>query len=100
MPLHMLVNTHAAESCAFRSDENREVIVGGILGIADVAKKHGATVQGSWINRAAHKFFVLIEAENAHVIDQIVVDCGWISHTESEVYAVTEAETAVASVDR
>ena len=100
MPLHMLVNTHTAESCGFRSDENREVLVGGIRGIADVAKQHGAIVVGSWINRAAHKFFVLIEAENAHVIDQIVVDCGWISHTDSNVYAVTDAETAAGSVGR
>ena len=99
MPLHMLVNTHTAESCAFRSDENREVLVGGIRGIGDVAKTHGATVTGSWINRAAHKFFVIIEAENAHVVDQIIVDCGWISHTDSEVYAVTDAETAAASAE-
>ncbi len=99
MPLHMLVNTHTAENCAFRSDENREVLFGGIRSIAEVATKHGATVQGSWINRAAHKLFVLIEADNAHVIDEIVADCGWISHTDSDVYAVTDAETVAASVN-
>jgi hypothetical protein len=97
--MHVLVNTHNPESCAFRDEEHEEVLVGGARGISAACEEHGAKLQGLWVNRAAHKFFAIIDAPNAHVIDDIIVACGWIGHTNSEVYAVTTMEAAIASVE-
>jgi hypothetical protein len=96
----MLVNTHNPESCAFRSEEHAEVIVGGAARLAEVCTVRGATLQGIWVNRAAHKFFALIDAPTAHAIDDVIVECGWVGHTDSEVVAVTTMEEARASAER
>lgn len=52
------------------------------------------------MNRTAHKFFALIDAPSAHAIDDVIVACGWVGHTDSEVYAVTTMEEARASAER
>lgn len=86
--LHMLVNTHSAESCAFRNEANREVLPAALQRIAETAATHGATVQGSWVNLASHTVFALVDAPSAHVMDDLIRDAGLIGHTDSRVYAV------------
>jgi hypothetical protein len=47
---------------------------------------------------ASHTVFVLIDAPNAHVVDQIVRDSGPIGYTATTVYAVESMETAIDAV--
>ena len=63
---HMLVNTHNAESCGFRSEEDGNAIGAAIEGLM----KSGLTVDHFWINRAAHAFFIVVDAQSAHEIDE------------------------------
>lgn len=44
--LHMLVNTHSEDSCAFRSEENREVLVGGFTRFAEAAGQRARRRRG------------------------------------------------------
>ena len=59
---HMLVNTHNAESCGFRGKEEGDAIGAAIEGLM----KSGLTVDHFWINRAAHAFFIVVDAQSAH----------------------------------
>jgi hypothetical protein len=96
--LHMLVNTHSPDHCGFRTDEVGTVFRRGFERLGEIAKEKGATVQGTWVNTASHTIFVLLDAPNAHVIDQIVRDADLITHSESRVYALEEMQTLLAEM--
>ena len=93
--LHMLVNTHTAESCAFRSDANRDALAGGLSQLSDVAGKHESSVEGAWANLSAHTVFALIDAPNGHAVDMIVRDAGLVGWTTSNVHPVQTLDAAV-----
>jgi len=96
--LHLVINTHDADSCAFRSEENKEVLLTGFSRMAEVAKAYDARVEGTWINMASHHAFILLDAPNAHVVDDIIRECGLIGHTDNRVLAVTEMGAAIEKV--
>ena len=93
--LHMIVNTHTEESCAFRSEEAREALLGALGRIEAAATSLGASYEGGWSNMAGHTVFVLIDAPNAHVVGEVIRESGLIGLTTSSVYTVyTLEETA------
>jgi uncharacterized protein with GYD domain len=90
--LHMIVNTHHAESCAFRGDEEAKALTTAFDRFGEQAGGRGITVQGAWIKRAAHEFLVLVDAPNAHVIDEGLLASGMVGRTHTRVLAVLPAE--------
>ena len=88
--LHMLVNSHNAESCAFRSVEDEAALAPGFAQIARAALERGATVQGSWVNTASHTIFLVVDAPNAHVIDEVIRDAGLTGRTHTTTFAVQD----------
>ena len=97
--LHMVVNTHNAESCAFR-EEARDVIPGALAKLDEAAKAQGASVVNAWANLAGHTIFLLIEAPHAHAIDVIVREAGLVGHTDTRVFAVNVLQEALAALPR
>jgi hypothetical protein len=95
MMLHMLVNTHTAESCAFRSDTNREALAGGLSRLGEVAGQHESSIEGAWVNLSEHTVFALIDAPNGHVVDTIVREAGLVGWTSSDVHAVQTLDAAI-----
>jgi hypothetical protein len=98
--LHMIVNTHNPESCAFRSDADQEALVSALQRLGEAAAAHDATVRGSWNNRSAHTFFMLLDAPDAHAVDEILRDAGLTARAHSTVYAVIEMETLFEQLGR
>lgn len=90
--LHMVVNSHNAESCAFRSEADEAALAPGFVQLGNVAQERGATVQGSWVNPASHTAFFLIDAPNAHLVDEVVRESGLIGRTHTQVFAVQETQ--------
>jgi hypothetical protein len=89
---HIVVNTHNPESCAFRSDEDAAVVGAALDGFADAAAAEGVEVEAFWIDRAAHTFFIVVEAPNAHAVDAAVVRAGLVGRTHSDIHPVLSAE--------
>jgi hypothetical protein len=48
--LHMLVNTHNPESCAYRGEAEDEALVGALEAIKGHAPEQGLEWRGSWVN--------------------------------------------------
>lgn len=93
--LHMIVNTHDAESCAFRNDDLKEKMTGGFGAMAEAASAKGATLQNAWANMASHTVFALMEAPNSHVVDEVLRDTGLVGLTASRVYSIETMDTAL-----
>jgi len=96
--LHMVVNTHNAESCAFRDEGNAEVLTKALDELAAAANEHGASIEGTWTNRAAHEVFVLVDAPNGHVIDEMMIGTGLVGRTHTRVVPVVPTRQAIDSV--
>lgn len=98
--LHMVLNTHNAESCAFRSEEDEEALLGAFRRMEDAARAHDTEVKGVWANMASHTVFALVDAPNAHAVDALVRESGLIGRTDTRVYAVVDMETAMEAASR
>ncbi len=88
--LHMIVNTHHAESCPFRGQDHADALTSGLESLEGAAEDRGARVAGAWVNGAGHTAFFLVDAPHAHVIDEIIQAAGLTGRTHSQVFAVVE----------
>jgi uncharacterized protein with GYD domain len=89
---HMVVNTHNAESCAFRSEEDGEAVGEALDAFGKSGTEFGLTIDEFWVNRSAHTFFILVDAPNAHVIDEALLKAGLVGRTHTEVFPVLTME--------
>ena len=94
--LHMIVNTHNAESCACRGKDEEVVLAGGFERLGEAAKEAGLAIQGWWVNRAAHEVFVLVDAPNGHAVEDALLAAGLVGRTHSRVLPVVPVEQALA----
>ncbi len=87
--LYMIVNTHNAESCAFRSKPDAVATTGAFDRFEELVKAtDGLEIRGSWINRPSHEAFMLVDAPSAHVIDDAIVELGILGRTHNRVISV------------
>lgn len=93
--LHLVVNTHNAESCAFRGPEEEGLLVGAADRFADLAKERGMSTQGTWVSRATHEVFFLIEAPDGHAIERALLDAGLVGRSHSRILPVVDADRAM-----
>lgn len=86
--LHMIVNTHNPESCAFRGEEEDRLLSGAFDRFEEETPEGVTKLRGSWISRSAHEFFLLVDAPNAHVIEEALVASGLLGRTHTRVLPV------------
>lgn len=99
--LHMIVNTHNPESCAFRGADEGRVLGDAFDRFSTDAGEQGITVVGSWINRGAHEAFILVDAPNANAVEEALLDAGLVGRTHSRVLSVIPTgDVVVETVDR
>ncbi|CAN5520399.1 hypothetical protein BH20ACT21_BH20ACT21_24260 [soil metagenome] len=97
--LHMIVSTHNPESCAFRGKEEEEHLNQAGEVFEESAPGRGLALKGSWVNRAAHEIFMLVDAPNAHVIEEALLAAGLVGRTHSRVLPVVALEDAMKTDD-
>ena len=98
--LHMVVMTHAPESCPFRSEGNDKAMGVAFARLLEVAEGRGARLEGAWANTASHRVFLLVDAPNAHVVDQLIEESGLVARGTTTVYSVTTMEDQLAGLAR
>ncbi len=92
--LHMVVTTHGPETCAAHDPNIAEIARTGFGSIGEASKKLGVTVEGAWSNMPGHVMYFLMEAPNAHVINQLARDIhlmDWNTVVVNPVVTLTEA---------
>ena len=82
--LHMVVNRHNPESCAFRGDDEARRFAEALARL-EPSDEAEASIHGSWVNRTGHELFVLVEAPNAHAVEELLIRSGLIAvgHTRT-----------------
>src|SRR5687768_6169215 len=90
--LHMIVNTHNPESCAFRGKEEEEILSRALDQFRESAPEKGLTLQGSWVNRSGHEIFILVDAPNGHVIEDVLLSAGLVGRTHTRIVPVLSVQ--------
>ena len=93
--LHMVVNTHVPEDCAFRGAEQEEILVGAFEAFEKASPDREISRLGSWINRSSHEAFVLLDAPNAHVIEVALLESGLLGRSNSRIMPVVSSDDAI-----
>jgi hypothetical protein len=93
--LHMVVNTHLPEDCAFRGAEQEEILVGAFEAFEKLAPDRQISLRGSWVNRSNHESFALMDAPNAHVIEVALLEAGLIGRSNSRILPVVSTDDAI-----
>jgi hypothetical protein len=91
--LHIVVMRHNAESLVFRPEEHQKTERTTFARLQALGKDHGASLEGAWVNTGAHTTFALIDAPNAHVVNELLELSGIVAWEDATVYAVTPVET-------
>jgi hypothetical protein len=96
--LHMVVQTHTAESCPYRSEENLKAMGEAFNRARSLEKEQGAQMLGGWASSASHTTFTLVEAPSAHVVSTLMEASGLTARGTATIYAVTEMAAAMAAL--
>ena len=84
--LHMVIVRHTAESCPGRDPEGP--VHPCLRSLDTLMGERGIEVRGRWADPPAHVNYLLLDAPNAHVIQQLMMESGLFAHTTSETRAV------------
>jgi hypothetical protein len=93
--LHMAVLTHGPETCAAGHPEIGELARSGFGKIDESAGKLGIKIQGSWVNAPGHTFFMLLDAPNAHAINQLMIEIQVFLWNTIEIHPIITSEEAM-----
>ena len=72
--LHMVVATHGPATCAATVPEVAEMARAGFGRMGENSERLGITVQGAWSNMPAHTIYILVDAPDAHAVNQLSRD--------------------------
>jgi L-rhamnose mutarotase len=92
----MVTVIHGPETCAVNVPENMQKYLSADKELPAAAKKLGITVQGIWLNAPGHTFFFLIDAPNAHVINQLMSELHFMDWNTVMIHPVITEQEAMA----
>ena len=93
--LHMVVNTHNPESCAYRGEEEDRLLTEPLKQFGSGNPDLGISLTGTWVNRASHEIFMLVDAPNGHVIEQALIATGVLGRTHSRILPVVDTQKLI-----
>jgi hypothetical protein len=98
--LHMVVNTHNAESCAYRGEAEDQALTQPLKQFGAGNPDLELTLVGTWVNRASHEIFMLVDAPNGHVIEQALIETGVLGRTHSRILPVVDTQKLIEEEER
>ncbi|HEX2205032.1 MAG TPA: hypothetical protein VHG91_17105 [Longimicrobium sp.] len=84
--LHMVIVRHTAESCPGRP--GNEAIHPCLQSLSELLVQREVKTVGRWADPPAHVNYLVLDAPNAHVIQEALMESGLSSHTTTEIRAV------------
>ena len=96
--LHMIVHTHDPQDCPFRGKDAAEPMIAALQAFEAPAPDRRIDVRDSWATRGAHEIFLLVEAADAHAIEDALVASGLVARSHSRILPVVPLPDALLSM--
>jgi len=84
--LHMMIVRHTAESCPGRP--GNEAVHPCLQTMSELLAQRGVKTVGRWADPPGHVNYFVLDAPNAHLIQEVLMESGLSGHTTSEVRPV------------
>lgn len=84
--LHMVIVRHTAESCPGRP--GNDDVHPCLQTLEQLIADGGVGVVGRWGDPPAHVNYLVLDAPNAHVIQEMLMESGIFGHTTTEIRPV------------
>ena len=85
--LHMVIMKHSPESCPGRA--GNESVIPCVHKMDELlAAAKSVKIVGRWADPPAHVNYLVLDAESAHQILEIVMESGLMAHTSTEIRPV------------
>jgi hypothetical protein len=98
--LHAVIATHGPETCPAANETSRQIASKGLATLIDEQDRLGISIVGGWANMPGHALYVIVDAPNAHVINEALVALGfhrWSTVDVSPVVELARLQEALAS---
>ena len=86
--LYLTSMNHSPDKCPGVANEIRDRVLLMNSTMTEVLQTHGCTFQGGWVSKTAHLTFILIDAPNAHAVEDATVDLGLAVWNTTTIYPV------------
>ncbi len=99
--LYMVELNHTPQQCPGVATEIRDRALRMSETMDQVMQSHGCTFQAGWVSKSAHVTFIVIDAPNAHAVDDAMVDLGlavWNTATTYPVITIQEATEGLRAI--
>lgn len=93
--LHMVVITHGPETCAAVNPESAQLARNAMEKMDETSKKLQITLKGAWVDPPAHVFYVLVDAPNAHVVNDLMTDLQFFHWNTIDIHPIMTLEEAM-----
>ena len=93
--LHMVILAHGPDTCAAAHAEYGDMARDSMAQKDEVSKKLGVTIQGSWVDAPAHLFYLLVDAPNAHAINNLMADLKFFLWNTVDIHPIVKLEEAM-----
>lgn len=89
--LHMVTMRHSPESCPGR--EGNQAVIPCVHKMDELlTASNSVSIVGRWADPPGHVNYLVLDAENAHQILDIVMESGLAAHTSTEVRPVVSMD--------
>lgn len=92
--LYFIELDHSPQQCPGVSAEIRDRVLRMAQTMDQVLQSHGCSFQSGWVGKSSHKTFVVVDAPDAHSLDNALVDLGLAVWNTSSIYPVITIEEA------
>jgi hypothetical protein len=93
--LYLVELHHSPEKCPGVSNEVRDWVLRMSASMAEVLQTHGCKFEAGWVSKSAHVTFTVIDALNAHALDDAIVDLGLAVWNTTTIYPLITLQEAV-----
>ena len=92
--LYMASLSHEPDKCPGVALDIRNRVVTMAATMTGVLQSHGCSFQGGWVSKSAHLTFLVIDAPNAHAVDDAIVDLGLAVWNTATIYPLITLDEA------
>ncbi len=93
--LYMASLSHEPDKCPGVALDIRNRVVTMAATMTGVLQSHGCSFQGGWVSKSAHLTFLVLDAPNAHAVDDAIVDLGLAVWNTATIYPLITLDEAV-----
>jgi muconolactone delta-isomerase len=91
----MVVMTHGPDTCAAANPESGRMARSAMEKMDDTSKKHQVTLQGAWVDPPGHVFYILVDAPNAHAVNNLMTELQFFHWNTIDIHPVMTLEEAM-----